>query len=102
MTEAQVAALRQDASILLYQMPEEVLAPLIGLMKGIAGQAGVGFTPPAVIGAKGIPPGQQSGGTHFGKPTVRAEPGFAAGEFVLPDDFDADNELIADLFEGKQ
>ncbi len=80
MTEAQVAALRQDASILLYQMPEEVLAPLIGLMKGIAGQAGVGFTPPA----------------------VRAEPGFAAGEFVLPDDFDADNELIADLFEGKQ
>ena len=101
MTEAQIAALRQDASILLYQMPEEVLAPLIGLMKGIAGQV-AGGTPPAVIGVTGIPPGQQSGGTHFGKPTVRAEPGFAAGEFVLPDDFDADNELIADLFEGKQ
>ncbi|MBR4878149.1 MAG: hypothetical protein IKU14_10630 [Rhodocyclaceae bacterium] len=37
-----------------------------------------------------------------GLSSVRGEPGIAAGKFVLPEDFDADNELIADLFEGKQ
>ena len=37
-----------------------------------------------------------------GLPSVRGAPGIAAGEFVLPDDFDADNELIANLFECKQ
>ena len=81
MTSAQVATLREEASILLYQMPEEVLAPLIGLMKGITWQAHK---------------------TDSAAPAARVEPGFAAGEFVFPDDFDADNELIADLFEGKQ
>ena len=96
MTSAQVATLREEASLLLYQMPEEVLAPLIGLMKGITWQAHkTGSAAPAVIGG-------QSGGAHFGSPAARVEPGFAAGEFVFPDDFDADNELIADLFEGKQ
>ena len=103
MTSAQVATLREEASLLLYQMPEEVLAPLIGLMKGITWQAHkTGSATPAVIGVSGIPAGGQSGGAHFGSPAVRVEPGFAAGEFVFPDDFDADNELIADLFEGKQ
>ena len=81
MTSAQVATLREEASLLLYQMPEEVLAPLIGLMKGITWQA------------------HKTGSVA---PAARVEPGFAAGEFVFPDDFDADNELIADLFEGKQ
>ena len=78
MTSAQVASLREEASILLHQMPEEVLEKAVGMLKGLAGSQG--DVPPA----------------------VRVEPGFAAGEFVLPDDFDADNELIADLFEGKQ
>ena len=125
MTSAQVATLREEASLLLYQMPEEVLAPLIGLMKGITWQAHkTGSAAPAARVEPGFALGGQSGGAHFGSRTVRGAPGIAKGKFVLPDgedapkpkrifgvaagkfvcpdDIDADNELIADLFEGKQ
>lgn len=37
-----------------------------------------------------------------GLPSVRGAPGIAASEFVLPEDFDSDDEMIADLFEGQQ
>ena len=36
-----------------------------------------------------------------GVPRQRRVAGIAAGKFVVPDDIDADNELIADLFEGR-
>ena len=72
MTEAQVAALRQDASNLLYQMPEESLQALVSIMKSMTGQSV-----------------QQKPKRKFG---------VAAGKFVCPDDIDADNETIADMF----
>ena len=85
MTNAALADLRHDASVLLDQMPEGVLASMVALMKEFAGR----------LGSVAPLPRQE--------PAMKlAAPGFAAGEFVLPSDFDADNELIADLFEGKQ
>ena len=76
---ATAAELRQDASIMLYKLPEKTLATVVQLLKDLTGQ-------------------------KEGEPirSKRGAPGIAAGKFVLPDDFDADNELIADLFEGKQ
>ncbi|MBR5950776.1 MAG: hypothetical protein IKZ87_05010 [Actinomycetaceae bacterium] len=77
MTNTTLATLRHDASALLDQMPEGVLVSMIALMKEFAGSKG------------------------HGEHMALLPPGFAAGEFELPDDFDADNELIADMFEGK-
>lgn len=77
MTSAQVATLREEASILLYQMPEKALEKAVGLLKGLAGSQG-------------------------GAPKPKRIFGVAAGKFVCPDDIDVDNELIADLFEGRQ
>ncbi|MBQ6656813.1 MAG: hypothetical protein IJM64_05980 [Ottowia sp.] len=83
MTTATLANLRHDASALLDQMPEGVLASMVALMKEFTGRpvTSLPLQEPAM---------------------TLAPPGFAAGEFVLPSDFDADNDLIADLFEGKQ
>ena len=78
MSNATLADLRHDATALLYQMREGVLASMIAFMKEFAERS-----------------------TNKEHIALRP-PGFAAGEFVLPDDFDADNEFIADLFEGKQ
>ncbi len=36
------------------------------------------------------------------KPKKNRAPGIAKGKFVCPDDIDADNELIAGWFEGKE
>lgn len=83
MTTATLANLRHDASALLDQMPEGVLASMVALMKEFTGRPVTSL------------PRQEPAMTL-------APPGFAAGEFVLPTDFDADNDLIADLFEGKQ
>ena len=85
MTTATLANLRHDASALLDQMPEGVLASMIALMKEFTGRP-VPVTPPP----------------HQEPAMTLAPPGFAAGEFFLPTDFDADNDLIADLIEGKQ
>lgn len=83
MTTATLANLRHDASALLDQMPEGVLASMVALMKEFTGRP-----------VTSLP--------HQEPAMTLAPPGFAAGEFVLPSDFDADNDLIADLFEGKQ
>ena len=79
MINATLTDLRHDASIMLYDLPEKTLTAVVQLLKELTGK---------------------KDGAPIRAP--RGEPGIAAGEFVLPDDFDADNELIADLFEGKQ
>ena len=76
MTSASMANLRQDASTLLYQMPEESLQALVSIMKSMAGQSA-----------------QQKPKRKFG---------VAAGKFVCPDDIDADNATIAEMFGVKE
>ena len=79
MINATLTDLRHDASIMLYDLPEKTLETVVQLLRELTGKKG-----DAPIRAP------------------RGEPGIAAGKFVLPDDFDADNELIADMFEGKR
>ena len=79
MSETNVAALREEAKVLLRQLPDEKLALFVKLLHIL-----VELTNPA-----------------DGVPRRRREAGIAAGKFVVPDDIDADNELIADLFEGR-
>lgn len=79
MENASLTSLRHDASIMLYDLPEKTLLTVVQLLRDLTGKKD-----DAPLRAP------------------RGAPGIAAGKFVLPDDFDADNELIADLFEGKQ
>lgn len=80
MSETEVAALRHDAYTLLYRLPEEALAQIVKMMQSLVGQ------------------GEQE--RQHARPTKR-KAGIAAGKFVVPDDIDADNELIASWFEGR-
>ena len=93
------AVLRRDASHLLQQFPDEMLAALVAMMKGaIASRHGGGAT----HNKQDIALEADDEVLRFdGLPSVRGEPGIAAGEFVLPEDFDSDDEMIADLFEGR-
>ena len=80
MSETTVAALRQDANALLLRLPEETLALVVKLMQRLVGQGGQ---------------------EHQHTRTTKRKAGIAAGKFVVPDDIDADNEMIASWFEGK-
>ncbi|MBQ6655818.1 MAG: hypothetical protein IKH84_00240 [Ottowia sp.] len=100
MTNAANAVLRHDASNLVQQFPEEMLSWLVGLMRGVVenwGNDGAKLREHAapVVGA------DSEAIQLDGLPAVRGEPGIAAGEFVLPEDFDSDDEMIANLFEGR-
>ena len=93
------AVLRRDASHLLQQFPDEMLATLVAMMKGaIASRHGGGATHNKQDAALEA---DDEVLRFDGLPSVRGEPGIAAGEFVLPEDFDSDDEMIADLFEGR-
>ena len=85
MTSATLTDLRHDASVLLYQMPEGVLASMIALMKEFAGRAG-SIAPTAEAA---LPVQRQKPKRKFG---------VAAGKFVCPDDIDVDNGVIAEMF----
>lgn len=93
------AVLRRDASHLLQQFPDDMLATLVAMMKGVVAlQHGGGAT----HNKQDVSMEADEEVLRFdGLPSVRGEPGIAAGEFVLPEDFDSDNEMIADLFEGR-
>ena len=77
MSEAMLAELRQDAYSLVDKMSEETLVFLIKMMHGLADDN----QPKSCVQTK-------------------RKPGIAKGKFVCPDDIDADNEIIANMFEG--
>lgn len=77
MSDVVLAELRQDAYSLVDKMSEETLVFLLKVMHGLADDT---------VPSKRTQP--------------KRKPGIAQGKFVCPDDIDADNEMIANMFEG--
>ena len=77
MSEAMLAELRQNAYSMVDKMSEETLVFLLKVMHGLTDD-------------------------YQSNPSVQTKrkPGIAQGKFVCPDDIDADNEMIANMFEG--
>ena len=94
------ALLRQHANRLLQQLPDEMLAALVAMMKGMVALRQENGAARDTQGS--APDADEEKQCFDGLPSVRGEPGIAAGEFVLPEDFDSDDEMIADLFEGRR